>query len=124
MSSFFHVVLVAAGGFVGSVSRYYVSQFAVKRRVSKIPWGTLFVNLTGAFLLGLLYGAHSPSSVLLLAGTGFMGAYTTFSTFMHETMSFALNKQGYLSMLYLCGSLLLGIALAYVGMQTGEGLFG
>ncbi len=83
-------LVVAAGGFVGAPSRYLLDR-AVNRRIeSDLPWGTFLVNISGSFVLGLLTGLslsnHLSPLAKALLGTGFCGAYTTFSTFTFETL--------------------------------------
>jgi CrcB protein len=83
-------LVVAAGGFVGAPSRYLLDR-AINRRIeSDLPWGTFLVNISGSFVLGLLTGLslsnHLSPLVKALLGTGFCGAYTTFSTFTFETI--------------------------------------
>jgi CrcB protein len=83
-------LVVAAGGFVGAPSRYLLDR-AINRRIeSDLPWGTFLVNISGSFVLGLLTGLslsnHLSPLAKALLGTGFCGAYTTFSTFTFETI--------------------------------------
>ncbi|GAA4624083.1 fluoride efflux transporter CrcB [Actinoallomurus vinaceus] len=81
------VLLVLLGGAVGAPSRYLIDRYVQRRRQSVFPWGTLTVNLIGCLILGLLAGAaHDLAKpIVTLAGTGFCGALTTFSTFGFET---------------------------------------
>lgn len=83
-------LLVAAGGSLGAAARYLLDRAIATRQTGPFPLGTLVVNVTGSIALGALLGlavAHRvPSSVVTLAGTGFLGAYTTFSTFTFETV--------------------------------------
>jgi CrcB protein len=74
---------VAVGGFFGAICRFGLSRSLQKKRI--FPIGTLAVNLTGAFLLGLLAGIQLKGNGYLLLGIGFMGAFTTFSTFKLES---------------------------------------
>jgi CrcB protein len=85
------VLLVAIGAFAGASARFFLSQRAAERFGGNFPAGTLFVNLTGSFLLGVIatiiaerYGGDRESSLLL--ATGFLGAYTTFSSFSLDTI--------------------------------------
>jgi CrcB protein len=84
------LLAVAAGGLVGAPSRYLVDRAVTARIESELPWGTLLINVSGSFLLGLLTGlslaGHLPLFTKTLFGVGFCGAYTTFSTFSYETL--------------------------------------
>lgn len=77
-------LLVGVGGVFGALSRYLAGE-----RVDTNTLDTLGVNLAGSFLLGALVAAPVADSVLLLAGTGFCGAFTTFSSFAFETVRLA-----------------------------------
>ncbi|MFN3766235.1 MAG: fluoride efflux transporter CrcB [Aliihoeflea sp.] len=84
------LALVAAGGAAGGVARFTVTSLVARRLSPDFPWGTLLVNLTGAFLIGLVAGHFSPSPDLRiwqLAVIGFLGSYTTVSSFSLQTLS-------------------------------------
>ena len=76
---------IAALGAVGSLARVAVSTAVARWRHGAFPLGTLIVNLTGGFALGLLVGAGVDGSVAALVGVGLLGSYTTFSTWMFDT---------------------------------------
>ncbi|PYI54435.1 fluoride efflux transporter CrcB [Paenibacillus flagellatus] len=116
------VGLVAAGGFLGAVARYYVSKKIGGRFQSAVPYGTLTVNLTGCFALGLLVGADWGHAVSLLAGTGFMGAYTTFSTFKAELVALARQSRYGALIGYIAATYSLGIAWCYIGYCVGRSI--
>lgn len=84
------MLLVAVGGALGAAVRYLLDRAIAARQTGPFPLGTLVINLTGSVALGGLVGwagRHQlPSSMLAWAGTGFLGAYTTFSTFTFETV--------------------------------------
>ncbi|MEY9894883.1 CrcB protein [Catenulispora sp. MAP12-49] len=84
------LLAVSAAAALGAPARYLLDRAIAGRRSSALPLGTMAINLTGAFLLGLLTGlaAHHglPKEAVVVLGTGFCGAYTTFSTFSYETM--------------------------------------
>jgi CrcB protein len=81
---------IAVAGALGAPARYLLDRFVQERTDGDLPVGTLVVNVTGSFVLGLIVGfalyhsfADTPRAIL---GTGFCGAYTTFSTFTYETV--------------------------------------
>lgn len=81
---------VAVGGGLGAVTRYLLDRAIASRQRSPFPLGTLVINVTGSILLGALVGVVTsrqlPIQTLSWAGTGFLGGYTTFSTFTFETV--------------------------------------
>jgi CrcB protein len=101
-------------GAVGAVARFLLDGVVSARADSIFPWGTLVVNLTGAFALGFVTGKLSGDAQLLV-GTGLLGGYTTFSTWMFE--SHRLGEDGELraSVVNLLGSLILGILAVWLG---------
>ena len=101
-------------GAVGAIARFLLDGVVSARASSSFPWGTLVVNLTGAFALGFVTGKLSGDAQLLV-GTGLLGGYTTFSTWMFE--SHRLGEDGELraSVVNLLGSLILGILAVWLG---------
>ena len=100
---------VAIGGACGSLLRFIVGKWLNERHARIIPIGTWFVNLSGAILLGVVVSAvHSPIWTVLLAD-GFLGAFTTFSTFMQETFHLLVEKERKPAWIYLIGSILTGL---------------
>ncbi|MGA8943586.1 MAG: fluoride efflux transporter CrcB [Thermoactinomyces sp.] len=110
----FQVALVGVGGFLGAICRFVISR-KLNWTISRFPLGTLTVNLVGAFLLGLIAGGHFPKSWILFSGTGFMGAFTTFSTLKWESIQLMQKKECKSFFLYLGISYMAGIGLAYAG---------
>jgi CrcB protein len=84
------VLLVFVGGAVGAPSRYLLDRWVQSRHAATVPWGTFVVNAVGSLVLGLtagaVAGADGPDWLLVLVGTGFCGALTTFSTFGYEVV--------------------------------------
>lgn len=111
--------VVVIGG-LGSVARYLVDRAVARRAARSFPFGTLTVNVTGAALLGFLTGLTLSDHAALLAGTAFVGAYTTFSTWMFETQRLAEERQTGPAVANIVVSVLLGVAAAAVG-QTIAG---
>jgi CrcB protein len=88
------LLLVLIGGAIGAVLRYLVAYWFQAGEVSRLPWGTFVVNVSGSFVLGLLSGLAAgadglPAWVRVLVGTGFCGALTTYSAFGLETVRLA-----------------------------------
>jgi CrcB protein len=107
-------------GACGSVARFVVGGKVMAGRPRTFPLGTFVVNLTGGFLLGLLTGLSVTGDALLAFGTGFLGGYTTFSTWMVEAQR--LGEDGELSVmaLYLLASMLAGLCTTGLGWLIGE----
>lgn len=99
-------LLVALGGFIGSIARYQISLFTTRRLI-----GTWIANITGSMLLAVLWYFYITQFISefwwLLFGVGFCGAYTTFSTFGNETMKLLQNKEYKLAICYVFASLLI-----------------
>ena len=110
---------VAVLGALGAVTRFRVDSAVSSRLPGLFPLGTLVVNLTGTFGLGILVGATVPERVGLLLGTGFAGGYTTFSTWMVESLR--LGEMGNIVLLLrnLWVSMLLGFGAAAAGFYLG-----
>lgn len=113
-------LIVGLGGFLGTTSRYLVQKYVSFAFHSVFPFSTLCINLTGCFLIGILFGLSNKYNIMstevrLFLTTGFCGGFTTFSAFSNE--SFLLLKEGnYLYFFtYIALSLLVGIFLTFLG---------
>jgi CrcB protein len=113
---------VALLGGAGAVGRYLLDGAVAARVGRAYPWGTLAVNLSGAFVLGLLTGAALSGDGLRLLGTGLLGAYTTFSTWALETHRQAEDGRSRGALLNVGASLVLGLAAAWAGRRLGMAL--
>lgn len=118
------VLWVGLGGFVGANARYWLGGWIMARLGSAFPYGTFVINISGSFILGMVMGileGHVLSPVVRLAlAIGFVGAYTTFSTWTYETLR--LIESGSLSMatMNVVGSMLMGLLAAVGGLATGR----
>ncbi|MDD2401782.1 MAG: fluoride efflux transporter CrcB [Clostridia bacterium] len=116
---------VALGGALGALSRYFVSTLVNSKYTSLIPWGTITVNMLGCFFLGLVFTLSSktllisPNAKSFLA-VGFLGAFTTFSTFSVETLSLLKGGNIGLALLNGGGSILLGLLAAWLGTLSAK----
>ena len=106
-------------GALGAHARFSVASAITARRPGQFPLGTFVVNLTGWFVLGLLVGLSVAGDTLLLLGTGFLGSFTTFSTWMVEARRLGEDGDWTLLWLYLFGSMLAGVAAAGAGWLLG-----
>ena len=119
------VLLVGIGGFFGAAARYLVDGFVSERSGGAFPWGTLVINLSGSFVLGLLFAltierAALPADIRAPVMIGFIGAYTTFSTWMLE--SWRLIEDGALlaAVGNIAGSVVLGVVAIVLGVWVGR----
>jgi CrcB protein len=119
------VVGIALGGALGALARYGVDEW-IGRRAGAFPWGILVVNVTGAFLIGLMTEALEPRFesgwVRPLIVTGFLGAYTTFSTLSLDT--YRLLDRGELdqALANVLGTVVLGLLAVWAGLRLGQAL--
>jgi CrcB protein len=112
-------IAVGLLGAIGSWARFKIGVLVAARYPSSVPLGTLVVNLSGAFGLGLLVGLAVAGDALLLVGGGLLGSYTTFSTWMVESQRLADDGEWGPMLLYLLGSMLAGLAAAGLGWLIG-----
>jgi len=115
--------LIAVAGAAGALARYQIGLAAGDR---SFPWATLGINLIGSFLLGLLLQVASergwPDTTTLPLGVGFLGAFTTFSTFSVETQTMLREGRVAAAAAYVGASLIGGIAAAALGYLTARAL--
>ena len=113
-------VLLAGGA--GAVLRFYVDAIVSSATGRDFPFGTLVVNVSGAVILGLLTGLLLTGNAELVAGTGVIGSYTTFSTWLLETQRLAEERQHRKVLANVVVSLVLGVAAAALGRLIGAHL--
>ncbi|WP_243708834.1 CrcB family protein [Actinomadura sp. GC306] len=114
------VLLVAAGAAVGAPLRYLVDRVVQARHNGPFPWGTLTVNVAGSGLLGLLAALPAGQGLTALAGFGFCGALTTYSTFGYETLRLVEDGVRLQAVLNAGISITAGLGAAYCGMALAE----
>ncbi|WP_226580047.1 fluoride efflux transporter CrcB [Halobacillus litoralis] len=115
-----HLLLVGIGGFVGAIFRYSLAGWVNKQKNTSFPMGTMVVNLFGSFLLGILIGIGPGSLWISLAGTGILGAFTTFSTFKLEAIQLHLKRKWKMFLYYLIISYTIGLLFAFTGYNIGQ----
>lgn len=109
-------LVVAAAGALGAAARYLVDHGVSHRLGASFPWGTLTVNVVGSLVggavVGLVVFADLPSTVALVAGVGFAGSFTTFSTFAFDTVQLAQSGRRRAALASAAGNLLASLAAA------------
>ena len=116
---------IALGGALGALARYSVGVWIYERVGTRFPYGTMVINVTGCFVMGLVMAildAHlelNPAWRYTIP-VGFIGAYTTFSTFEYETLHALQNGQAASAFLYFSGSLVMGLVGVWLGMLSGR----
>lgn len=118
-------VLVFLGAGIGGVARYGVGRWLMTAAGTAFPWGTLFVNVTGSFLITFLIGwMHTKGMGLdrqTFVATGLVGGYTTFSAFSVETLRFIESGQWPRAMAYVSASIVLSLLAALAGLRLAPG---
>lgn len=122
-------ISVALGSVLGAMARYFVSGFVARRVGETFPYGTLLINVSGAFVIGIFGDLAADKSSLfaepdpwLFAVTGFLGAYTTVSSFSLQTLSLARDGEGGRAALYVAVSVALSLAAASLGFALVDAL--
>jgi CrcB protein len=124
MNSFVVACCIGFAGALGAVARYLI--MCVTSKLLQFPLGTLFINISGAFLSGLLFSLTTRQVVTPLLqsilATGFLGGFTTFSTMSWEGTQLARAGNVGQSFLYLAASFTLGLAAALLGIMIGKSI--
>jgi CrcB protein len=113
------------GGALGALARYGVARAVLRLGGAAVPWATWAANLTGCLLIGVaataLQRAGAAAPVQLLVLTGFLGAFTTFSTFSLDTLNLWASGQAGLALLNAGGSVVLGLLFVWLGVKLAGG---
>lgn len=120
------IILILIGGAIGTLARYSLSGFAQKITDGSFPTGTLLVNLLGSFIIGLLWGLWENSQIHTNTRTfifiGILGGFTTFSSFMLETLNLFRDGDTKLALINILAHNILGLVLVFLGFVTAKGL--
>jgi CrcB protein len=124
-----HVTLIALFGAVGAVGRYALSGWAYRGLGTAFPYGTLFVNLIGCFLLGIVFHVGQSTDLIpphyrQALSIGTLGAFTTFSTFGLETLQQLQSGQWRHGLLNIALNVVVGLFAVWLGIQTGRQFVG
>lgn len=117
------ILIVGLSGFFGSIARYLVYLWVTPRNPTSFPWATLFINLLGCFLIGVIGGLVERAvpfhrHLLLIGSIGFLGAFTTFSAFGYETFALLRSDQTLFALLNILGNVLLGLLAVWFGRSV------
>lgn len=111
------IIFVLAGGWLGAISRYEISRRVETFWRNDFPLGTFSINITGSFLIGLVYQADWGLSWQNFLAVGFLGSFTTFSTFFLEIVQLGSRKRITIAISYLLSSYIIGILLAFLALS-------
>ena len=116
-----NILIIGIGGFLGAISRYGVALWIGQRWGRSFPLGTFVINISGSFLIGLLMSLFTERFMVnpqwrLLFVVGFLGAYTTFSTFEYETGTLLKDGEWMIAML----NVVLSVIVGFVALKVGE----
>lgn len=119
------LMLIGLAGAFGAVARYGLGGLVQRFTGVTFPWGTFVVNILGAFLFGLIWSLVEQRLVIsvetrVIILSGFLGAFTTFSSFMFETSSLIGEAQWGLAVLNVGGQIVLGLAAMFLGLAIGR----
>lgn len=117
-------LLIGLGGMLGALCRFHFGRLISLKFDAAFPLGTFVINVTGAVLLGLLTSVDAGDGVYFLLGDGFLGAYTTFSTFMYEGINLFRVKRHLNMIIYVLGTIFSGIVGYAWGYEIGKSIIG
>lgn len=120
MEKLINFLAVGLGGAIGSMMRYGITLLAAALNLSSAI-GTLFVNVAGSFLIGMLTGCCKGQTLFLLLSVGLCGGFTTFSTFSLQNFHFFQDGRIGLAMLYIIGTVAVCIMMSWLGYMLGQG---
>ena len=121
--SFIQIGSIGGAGALGALARYLLGRFIAERVGSQFPLGTLLINVSGAFVIGLLFALSEhkmiPSALQVVLTTGFLGGYTTCSTMSWEGVQLVRGGSTRLSLLYFGGNIMFGLLAVTLGLLIG-----
>jgi len=120
-------VMIGVGGFVGAIARFVIGSYVGNKLGTRFPYGTFVINCSGSFLIGLILTlltekTHWDANWRYLIPIGFIGAYTTFSTFEYETARVVQDGQIVIALLNVSLSVVIGFAAVFAGIALGRAI--
>lgn len=125
MSDIHNVAAIATGAVPGALSRYYLAEWSKKKFGTSFPIGTFVLNLTGCLAIGFFFAISKgltgyPKELDLFIRTGFLGSYTTFSTYGFDTLTLWRSKKEGLMLFYWAGSAIFGVLAVILGSAIAK----
>lgn len=120
-------LMIGIGGFAGAIARFWLGGYVSNRMGTRFPWGTFVINISGSFVIGLIVTVlaertHWSPNWRYLVPIGFIGAYTTFSTFEFETFQSLQDGQWLMAALNVGLSVVLGFIAVWCGVIAGRAI--
>jgi len=114
--------IIGSGSFIGGIARYVFGKLAQEQAGLSFPLGTLLVNITGCFLIGIVYGFSDKEFInqewRFFLATGLCGGYTTFSSFSYESLALLREGETTSFFLYIIASIVIGLLATWLGIVT------
>jgi CrcB protein len=114
------ILAIGIGSFFGGIARYLLSQLIQNKFLSTFPFGTLSVNIIGCLLIGVIFGLSERGNVTMMwrlfLVTGFLGGFTTFSSFSNETVGLIRDGQIWQAFAYIASSVIVGLLATFLGI--------
>jgi fluoride exporter len=125
MSDLTNVLAIAAGAVPGALSRYHLTEWTKAQLGAKFPYATMVINITGCLAMGFFFTISKgiidyPKELDLFIRTGFLGSYTTFSTYGFDTLTLWRSKQSTVTGFYWAGSAILGLIAVIIGVAIAK----
>jgi CrcB protein len=125
MSDITNAFAIASGAVPGALSRFYLTEWSKAKYGTKFPYATFGINVTGCFAMGFFFTISKgitgyPTELDLLIRTGFLGSYTTFSTYGFDTLTMWRSNQKIATIFYWAGSAILGVVAVFLGAAIAK----
>lgn len=120
-------LMVGLGGFLGAIARFWLGGYVYERMGTKFPYGTFVINISGCFAIGIIMSllterTHLSPNWRYLIPIGFIGAYTTFSTFEYETLMAVRDGAMMIAWLNVLASVIFGFIFVWLGIVCGRAM--